>query len=113
MSPFIEEGGRDRERVTVVTHVGVERPTACRSGGNATRARLERLPCPHATDEWGRDQFQTVPGRGFPLGRAIHKVRLTIAFLCCSKIHQILQSDRMEDKEQLSMWKHDEIQNKI
>jgi hypothetical protein len=28
-------GRRERERATAVTHVGVGRPTACRSGGNA------------------------------------------------------------------------------
>jgi hypothetical protein len=61
--------------VTVVPHVGVSRPTACRSGGDVMHTGLEWLPCPNAANEWGRGWFETVPGWCCPLGRTAHTVQ--------------------------------------
>jgi hypothetical protein len=66
---------REMEWVTVVLHVGVGRPMACRYGGDAAHAGCERLPFPSAADEWGTDWFETVPGRGCPMGCTAHTVQ--------------------------------------
>jgi hypothetical protein len=78
--------------VTVVLHIGVSQPTACRSGRDAAHAvavsrpmacrsgrdaaRVGREPLPHpsATDKWGRDRIQTVPSRCCPLDHTAHMV---------------------------------------
>jgi hypothetical protein len=55
---FLVKGGRERERVVSVLHIGDGRPMACRSGGNTAQ---HRSPIPSQTHT-RRGQIEANPG---------------------------------------------------
>jgi hypothetical protein len=91
---------------------GWHRKTSTRSGEQHGRTRRTLRNKRHGgTLRAGRPSLLT--RQFFYFSKLTQICKLWKPPLCCSKIYQILQSDRMKEKEQLSFWKQVQTQNRI
>jgi hypothetical protein len=114
-----------REGVLPVPPVGDGTPAPCRSGWTMARSpshALGRWPVAlgqcfkhGVSQKWYGSHCSPVrptnPISYFPKLNVVCK--LLKPLLCCSKIYQTLQDDRMKHSEQHSFWKEVQIPNKI